>query len=104
MIKDRDGVWIGASGKADISSGVDVLPCNSFLIASISKSITAATIFSLVDDRKLSIDDPVNKWISSSITDKLENANESTIKHLLNHTSGIPDYQTTQYELDRINT
>ncbi len=103
MIKDRDGVWVGASGKADIASGVDVQPCSKFLIASISKSFTAAVIFNLIDEGVLSLDDPVTKWISRSVTDKLENANKSTIRHLLSHKSGIPDYYTLQFELDRIN-
>jgi len=103
MIKDKDGVWIGASGKANIASGVDVQPCSRFLIASISKSFTAAIVFALIDDGVLSLDDPVNKWINKSITDKVANSNESTLFHLLNHTSGIPDYYTLQFELDRIN-
>lgn len=103
MIKDKDGVWIGASGKADIASGVDVQPCSRFLIASISKSFTAATVFALIDDGVLSLDDPVNKWINKSITDKVANSNVSTLRHLLNHSSGIPDYYTLQFELDRIN-
>lgn len=103
MIKDSDGVWIGASGKADIASDIDIIPCNSFLIASISKPFTAATIFHLIDEGKLKLNDPVNKWINKTITDKLENANNATIRHLLNHTSGLADYYTLQFELDRIN-
>ena len=103
MVKDRFGVWIGASGKADLTSNIVMKPCNSFLIASISKVFTATAIFSYIDDGLLSLEDPVNKWVSSSITDKIKNANESKIKHLLSHTSGIADYYTTQFELDRIN-
>lgn len=103
MIKDKDGVWVGASGKADIASGINVQPCSRFLIASISKPFTAATVFSLIDDGLLTLNDPVSQWVGAEITNKLQNANESTLKHLLNHTSGIPDYQTMQYELDRIN-
>ena len=103
MVKDADGVWLGSSGKADLSANVDVAPCNRFLIASISKSFTATTIFKLVDQGLLTINDPVNRWISREITDNLANANESTVKQLLNHTSGIPDYITLQYDLDRIN-
>ncbi|MEC7755037.1 MAG: serine hydrolase domain-containing protein [Bacteroidota bacterium] len=103
MIKDSDGVWIGASGKADIASGIDVAPCSPFLIASISKSFTAATIMALKDDGLLSLDDPVTEWVDGKIAEKLENVKGSTLRHLLNHTSGIPDYYTLQFELDRIN-
>ncbi|WP_375559626.1 serine hydrolase domain-containing protein [Bernardetia sp. OM2101] len=104
LVKDKDGVWVGASGKADIASKVDVMPCNRFLIASISKTFTATAIFAYVDKGILSIEDPVSKWIDEDIISKLENADKASIKHLLNHTSGLADYFSTQYELDRINT
>ncbi len=103
MIEDKHGTWVGASGKADIASSVDVLSCNTFLIASISKVFTATVVFKLIDEGLLSLNDPVNKWIDNKITDRIENANESTVAHLLAHTSGIPDYYTLQFELDRIN-
>lgn len=51
----------------------------------------------------MSLEDPVNKWIPTNITNKIENCNDCKIKHLLNHRSGIPDYYTVQYKPDRIN-
>lgn len=77
--------------------------CNNFFIGSTSKSFTAAAVFVAIDEGILTLDDPVNQWIDKSITDKVANANESTIKNLLAHTSGIPDFYTLQLELDRIN-
>ncbi len=103
MIKDKEGVWLGASGKADLASGIDVAPCNQFLIASISKVFTAAAVFKAIDQDLLGIDDPVTKWVDEKVAKKLKNVDEATIAQLLNHTSGIPDYYTLQYELDRIN-
>jgi hypothetical protein len=32
LVKDRHGLWMGASGKADLASNVNVSPCNTFLI------------------------------------------------------------------------
>lgn len=103
MIKDQYGVWVGSSGKADIASKANVQPCNRFLIASISKVFTAAAIFRFIDKGQLSLDDKLPKWLDKKIIDELENAESTTIRHLLDHTSGIADYQTLQYELDRIN-
>jgi D-alanyl-D-alanine carboxypeptidase len=103
LVKDKHGLWTGAAGNADIASGIDMQPCNRFLIASISKVFTAAAVFRYVDQGILSLEDPVNKWLPNSITDKVANANEAQIKHLLSHTSGMVDYYTTQLELDRIN-
>jgi D-alanyl-D-alanine carboxypeptidase len=103
MIKDKEGVWLGAAGKADVSAGKDVEPCQPFFIASISKVYTAAAVFAYIDEGILSLDDPVKKWVDPSLLEKLENAGESQIKHLLNHTSGIPDFNTLRFDLDRIN-
>ena len=103
LVKDGDGLWAGASGKADIASDVDMQPCHTFLIASISKVFTATAVFRYVDRGLLSLDDPVNKWIPREITDEIANANEAQIKHLLSHRSGIRDFYTNQFELDRIN-
>jgi D-alanyl-D-alanine carboxypeptidase len=104
LVRDRNGLWMGADGLADIHNGIEVQTCNRFLIASITKVFTAATIMSLVEDDRLSLDDQLNKWIDNEITDQIANANQATIRMLLDHTSGIPDYYTAVYELDRINT
>ena len=103
MIKDDDGIWLGTAGKADISSNVPILPCHSFLIAGITKTFTATTVFKYIDMGILSLNDPLNKWLPNSIVNNLENVKQSTIREALNHTSGIPDYYTTDFELDRIN-
>lgn len=103
LVKDRDGMWLGADGKADIASDVDVKSCNSFLIASISKVFTTAAVFRYIDEGLIALDDPINKWIDPSVTDRIKNGNEARIRHLLAHTSGIADFYTFQFELDRIN-
>lgn len=103
MIKDGYGTWIGAAGKADIASNVDMQVGNQFLIASISKVFTSTAIYSYVDDGLLSIEDPVNKWLDKSVCDKVDNANETQIKHLLSHRSGIHDYYTMAFEMARYN-
>lgn len=103
MVKDDDGIWLGGSGYADLASNVRVEACQPFLIASISKTFTAATVFALIDDGILTLEDSVGKWLSTEIVEKIDNANESTIAHLLAHTSGIRDYYTISLELDRLN-
>ncbi len=103
LVKDRDGLWIGADGKADISSDIDMKSCNTFLIASISKVFTSAAVYRYVDKGVLSTDDPISKWLSKSVVDNVKNADHTQIQHLLAHTSGIADFYTFQFELDRIN-
>jgi D-alanyl-D-alanine carboxypeptidase len=103
MIRDEYGLWMGTAGMSDVEAGKKVETAQRFHIASITKVFTAATVFSLVDKGVLSIDDPVSKWIRASLLDKLANGDQAKISHLLSHTSGIADYYTLAYDLDRMN-
>lgn len=58
-----------------------------FEIASISKQFTAMSIMILNEQGKLNLDDDISKFIP-----ELSFYNGITIRHLLNHTSGLPDY------------
>lgn len=103
MIKDQHGTWLGTSGYADIISNIKTRPGNRYLIASVSKIFTATAIFSYVDNGIISLDDPINKWIDKSITDKIDNANHCKIRHLLSHTGGIPDIYNFNHLMEYIN-
>ena len=56
-------------------------------IASISKQFTAASVLLLQQDGKLSLDDPLSKYLPS-----LRHAHEVSLLQMLDHTSGLPDY------------
>jgi len=59
-----------------------------FLCGSIGKNYLAALVLKLAEEGKLSLDDAVDKWIS-----EYPNVNRCiTIRQLLNHTSGLPDF------------
>ncbi|KAA6439025.1 beta-lactamase family protein [Dyadobacter flavalbus] len=58
-----------------------------FELASLSKQFTAMTIMQLKDAGKLSFDDPIEQYIPGLPYSGI------TIRHLLTHTSGLPDYQ-----------
>lgn len=103
LVKDKDGLWMGADGKADIASNINMATCNTFLIASISKVFTSAATYRYIDKGVLSLDDPISQWLDASVVENVANADQAQIKHLLAHTSGIPDFYTFQFELDRIN-
>jgi CubicO group peptidase (beta-lactamase class C family) len=53
-------------------------------IGSVTKVYTAALVLDLVDEGVLSLDDPLTKWVPDAVK-----ADGVTIRHLLNHTSGI---------------
>lgn len=89
-LKKNDEFWIGASG--------NISKDQPFFIASTTKLFTTAIILRLQSEEKLNLDDNINKYLSHPILNGLhiykgkEYSNQLTIKHLLAHTSGLPDY------------
>lgn len=82
-----DGTWSGTTGKAD---GVrDLRVDDQFAIASITKSVVAAQVMLMVEAGELGLDD----LVADHLPEDLEfDTNEATIRQLLGHRSGLPDY------------
>src|SRR6266404_1130902 len=74
-------------GMADLDHDLPVTPDSVFHVASVSKQFTAASIVLLEQKGKLSIDDPVRKYIP----ELPDFGRPVTIRHLLHHTSGVRD-------------
>ena len=79
--------WTGTSGLANVRKGTKVKPDTAFALASVSKTYTAALILALANDGKLDLDERVTKLLP-----KMRFASKVTVRQLLNHTSGLPDY------------
>ena len=77
-----------AYGMADLERNVRNAPETIFEAGSVSKQFTAAAVLLLVRDGKLSLDDPVRKHIPELPDYKVP----LTIRHMLNHTSGLRDW------------
>jgi len=71
---------------------------NPYHIASIGKMFTAVLTFMLIEDKKISLDDKISKYLQFNLLDKLfvykgiDYSDIVTIEHLLGHTSGCADY------------
>ena len=75
-------------GEADLERGVRITPATVFYIASTAKQFTAMSVWLLARQNRLSLDDDVRKYIP-----ELPNyGTPITVRHLLNHTSGLRDY------------
>lgn len=86
-VMSPEGTWSGAVGKAD---GVrDVLVNDQFAIGSITKSVVAAQVMQLVEDGDLALGDPATDHLPRNLE---FDTNGATIRQLLSHHSGIPDY------------
>jgi len=96
----RDGkvVYTAAFGAARLRSDgtteIAATPSMHYAVGSISKQFTAACILLLVEDGKMSLDDPVSKWFP-----ELTRANEVKVRNLLTHTSGYSDYAPQDYTI-----
>ncbi len=63
-------------------------------VVSAAKWLSAATILTLIDDKILSLDDPVSKYLPYFIDEK----SQITLRQLLSHTSGLPDYSPCMFQ------
>jgi CubicO group peptidase (beta-lactamase class C family) len=86
----REGRVIKESGYglASVELEVPVMPSTVFETGSISKQITAAAVMMLVEESKVSLNDPVSKYIVESP----QSWRRVTVRHLLTHTSGLKNY------------
>jgi CubicO group peptidase (beta-lactamase class C family) len=81
-------VYQGGFGPADLTTGRSYTPQTRSCLASLSKPITAVAVMMLAQAGQLAFDDPLAKHLPG-----FTNAvGEATLRHLLTHTSGIPDY------------
>lgn len=76
-----------AFGKANLELNSDMTPEQVFQIGSMTKQFTAVAILMLEQQGKLSVNDPVSKYIKD-----YPSGDKITIHHLLTHTSGIKDF------------
>jgi CubicO group peptidase (beta-lactamase class C family) len=84
---------LSAVGQADVAAGTPMRTDSLFWIASMTKPITATAILMLQDQGKLSIDDPVAKYIPELGEVKTADGipGNLTLRHLLTHTSGLAE-------------
>lgn len=76
-------------GLADLENKIRNAPDSNFRLASVSKEFTAMCIMQLADAGKLSLDDPITKFFPEFPA----YGKQIKIRHLLNHTSGLLDYE-----------
>lgn len=72
-------------------AGRPVTPATPFLLGSMSKSFTALLVLQLVEQGKLDLDAPVQRYLPWFRVADPQAAAQITIRHLLHHTSGIPE-------------
>jgi len=84
-------------GHANVEHDVPVRPETIFQSGSLGKQFTAAAVMTLVEEGKLALDDSIAKYFPEAP----EAFRPITVRHLLTHTSGIPDYTEGTIDLRR---
>lgn len=102
VLAARDGQVIAAAaaGFADLERTQPNTPASLFELASVTKQFTAAAMLRLAEQGKLTLDDPISKHLPGVP----EDCSAITIRHLLQHTSGIPgeNSQGAGFDLDKV--
>lgn len=88
VVKNGRQVLAKGYGFADLENDVAATPQTVYRIGSVTKQFTSAGIMRLIEQGKLSLDDTLQKFLPTFPTQ----GNRVTIRHLLNHTSGIKNY------------
>ena len=93
VINRGESVYSKGFGLSNLDYNIKNSDSTIFSIASIAKQFTASAIWALINDGKISLDDDIRMYL----TEFPEHNETIKIRHLLNHTSGITNYQTLMY-------
>jgi methyl acetate hydrolase len=104
MVVDRKSVrYSGAFGRQDVAGGIPMRTDTIFRIASMTKPVTSLAVMMLVEQRKLGLDDPIEKYLPEYADPQVFDTvypldrryttrpavRSISVRHLLTHTSGL---------------
>lgn len=81
-------VQSATAGTADIATGADITPSARFRVGSLTKTYVATVVLQLVGEKRVVLDCPIERYLPGLLND----GERITVRQLLNHTSGVPDY------------
>lgn len=97
-VRDRHGRPVTVtSGTAELGTGSPMVSGSArFRIASVTKSFTAVAVLRLVADHRVALDEPIETYLPGVVRSTGEGAgidgHDITVRQLLQHTSGVPNY------------
>jgi CubicO group peptidase (beta-lactamase class C family) len=98
VVKNARTVLAKGYGFADLENDVPATAETVYRVGSITKQFTSAAIMRLMEQGKLSLDDTLQKFLPNFPTQ----GNRVTVRHLLNHTSGIKSYTSLGPKWQRV--
>lgn len=99
VAKDGAIIWEESFGYADVEKQIKATPQTMYHLGSLGKVYTATAIMMLRERGLIDLDKPVNEYLGEIKLQAYEgDANDATVRHILNHTSGLPRFWTHLYE------
>jgi serine beta-lactamase-like protein LACTB, mitochondrial len=95
IVTDNRIAWAEGFGLADVENDVPARANTVYRIASISKPIAATAVMQLVERGRVSLDDPIQKYVPAF---PAKGEQKVTLRHLMTHTSGIRHYRDGEME------
>jgi D-alanyl-D-alanine carboxypeptidase len=86
------GAWSGAAGLGELEPNTPMRPHDRFRAGSLTKPFIAAVVLQLVEEGRFVLDDPISKLLPAGVAGKVANSDRITVRMLLNHTSGVPEF------------
>ncbi|MFF8995061.1 serine hydrolase domain-containing protein [Streptomyces sp. NPDC014983] len=84
--------WTVTDGLADLRTGRPMNATDRLRVGSVTKTFTATVVLQLVAEHRLSLDAPVERYLPGLIHGHGYDGRRITVRRLLQHTSGLPDY------------
>ncbi|NDU71786.1 serine hydrolase [Actinomadura sp. DSM 109109] len=92
MVRNGGSTQYAAAGYGDMFRRVPADPKAKVRIGSNTKAFVATVLLQLEAEGRLSMDDTVDKWLPGLVAANGNDGRKITIRQLLNHTSGLPEY------------
>ncbi len=87
-----EGWWYTAKGYSRIEDKTPLQICNLQYLQSVAKTYHAVAVMKLYEEGKIDLESPITSYLPEKISSYITNAAKISVKMLLNHTSGIPEY------------
>jgi len=91
-IWDANGTWTGTSGLAKLEDATPMGACHLHYLQSIAKTYMAVVIVKLYEEGKIDLDAKAATYLPESLSKRIPGLEKVTVRMLLNHTSGLPEY------------
>ncbi len=94
--------WTGAKGYARIEDQTPMQTCNLQYLQSVAKLYMAVGILKLYEEGKIDLNAPITKYLKAEHSKHISKAETISVRMLLNHTSGIPEYNLVPLYVTRL--